>query len=205
MGLPENKKYKAVNVGGLMIDDSIRVFTYLIENKANNPNLQELMQILPMKSEASQRRIFQELLRRFRQMDNLVSDYFFRAERNEQIILLFYAAMKNYQLLFDVVFQLVIPKYYKSEKALHGMDILAFFDNKVLEQAQIENWSVRTRKNMAAIMLMMLKESGIQKNEQIVPLLATDDFWRMFVKSGEYWMLDAALLSKEDKLRINSI
>jgi hypothetical protein len=202
MGLPVNKKYKASNVGGLMIDDAIRVFNYLANTDLTDFLDTQIQQILPIKTESSRRRIFQELLRRFLQMDKLVVDYFVQAERKEQIVILYYSVLKSYQLLFDVVFQVLIPKYGRGDKMLTQMDVFAFLDSKVLEQPQIEKWGIRTRKNMAGIVLMMLKEVGIQQKQQIMPLNGSKELWHIFVKSNEFWMLDAVLLTNDDKQRI---
>lgn len=199
-----DNKYKASNVGGLMIEDSIRVFKYLYNNGDKPINIKELEMILPIKSENSRKRIFQEITKRYQALDKNIADYFVNAYKNEQIIILYFTALKIYKLLYDVVFELVIPKYLKNESSINKMDILSFLDTKLYEQPHIDKWSIRTRNNMASVMLMFLKEAGIQKKDKILALQANVKFWKLFANTNNKWMFDASLLSTEIKTQIKT-
>ena len=194
-------KYKATNVGGLMIEDSIRIFKFIHGVESNLVSDSDIELILPVKSESSRKRIFQEIKRRYSVLDQKIVDYFVDAEQNNQSVILFYAALKSYKLLSDIVFELLIPKFSKGEGIVDKMDILSFLDTKEEEQSHIENWSIRTRKNMAGVMLMMLKEAKIQNKKQISPIMASDELWVLFASVGDYWMLEAALMNKDERQR----
>lgn len=197
-------KYNASNVGGLMVEDSIRVFNYLHTKSNNSLDVKELEQILPIKSENSRNRIFQEIRKRFYALDTEIANYFVSATREEQTIILYFAILKTYKLLFDVVFEILIPKYIKGESSVTKMDILSLLDSKAEDQPHIDNWSIRTRNNMATIMLMYLKESGLQKESKISALQASVHFWKLFANRENSWMFEAALLSNETKNQIKT-
>lgn len=194
--------YKATNVGGLMIEDSIKVFNYLYLKDKEPITESEIEQVLAVKSATSRKRIFEEIRRRYEMIDLRIITYFIQAERNEQTVIIFYAALKLYRLLNDVVFEILIPKYKRNESSVNAMDILSLLDSKATAQEHIAKWSITTRKNMTYIILKMLKEAGIQYNNHIKPLQASDDLWRLIVETGDVWMLQAALLSKEQQQQL---
>ena len=196
------QRYKATNVAGLMADESVKVFLFLSEKGSGIITNDEIAACLPVKSDNSRKRIFQELQRRYQQIKPEIFDYFLTAERAEKNIIIFYASLKLYKLLFDVVFQILIPKYKNGQGIVTRTDIFTLLDNNTEQQEQIEKWSLRSRKNVASIILMILGETNIQNSEKIKPLAASDALWKLFVSAGEQWMLKVALLPLNKRMEI---
>jgi len=202
MSISKQSLYKATNVGGLLVEDSVRVFEFLHRNRLDFYTDALIEQVLPVKSITSRRRIFQELKRRYNVLDTALVEYFLQTNRAEQTVIAFYAALKNYRFLNGVVFEILIPKYKLNQESVSTMDILTLLDSKAAEQEHIANWSVRTRKNMCIFILSMLKEVGIQQNGLIVPLSASAQLWQLIAAAGDLWMLQAALLSKNEQQQV---
>lgn len=196
------KKYKATNVGGLMVEDSAKVFAYLYKSNQQKIDPAELSAILPIKSESSRKRIFNEIQKRYNQIPPTILEFFLNGSENEQKVILYYASLKLYNLLFDLVFEQLIPKHQRGESTLQSFDVLSFFDSKETQQPEISNWSIRTRKNMVSILLMMLREVGILNKNQIQPINLNSSVWKLWVNQNEAWMLDAALFTKDKKEKV---
>jgi excisionase family DNA binding protein len=200
----EQQKYSAsFTAGGLLFEETLALLPYLNPNSINMIEEQiEDNTLLATNSEAARERVIREIRKRYAAAGDAAFSEISRSNPEEQKILLLYVCMKTYSLLFDFIIEVVTEKWLTRDLVVNITDVERFLDRKSITHTEIEEWTDRTQKDTSSITIRFLKQSGLLLNETLNPLSGSNDFWRFFVDAGDFWFLQAVLLSKDQREQI---
>lgn len=170
----------------------------------NLPTEIKYPQYLHTNAESARQRVVQELKKRYKATGQYVFDVFQEATLQQQNILIFYTCMKTYQILFDFMFQTVLEKWLSRNLTLDKLDVQHFLDIQSASHPEIDEWTETTREKIETVLIRMLNEVGLLQGRQLHSVDAPDHFWRSFVDFGDPWFLQAMLLNKEQRDRIQN-
>ena len=203
--LKPNEYLVSFTAGGLLAEETRSVISYLNDEAILNlPTEIKHPQYLHTNAESARQRVVQELKKRYRATGQLVFDVFKDAGLPQQNILIFYTCMKTYQILFDFMFQTVLEKWLSRNLTLDKLDVQHFLDIQSASHPEIDEWAETTREKIETVMIRMLNEVGLLQGGQLQSVDAPDHFWRSFVDFGDPWFLQAMLLNKEQRDRIQN-
>jgi hypothetical protein len=197
----KKKKYTvALTAGGLLQHETNAIVEYLIDSKLSELNdAIKNSEVLKTNSQASRIRLVTELRRRNKAVCSDVWRWFKENNSNEQKITLFYICLKATPMLFDFQTEVVLEKWRSLDLHLDKNDVLYFFDKKAQFYEEIDQWSETTRIKAATVIIRILNETGILKDNKLTQIDASNSFWRFFVDQGDTWFLELCLLSKKQR------
>lgn len=204
MGKIKNNGYSAsFTAGSLLLDETSRVMKYILNDELELKR-QEIIQnnIIKINSESARKRVLQEISKRYKSVDKSVWAKYENSTLGEKKIILFYVAVKTYLLLNDLMDDVIIPKWRRLKRDFGAVDVEVFLNKKSAEHPEIEEWAETTRAKVIQVIQKIMKEAGILLNNRLTALESADHFWLFFVKLGDAWFLDFALLNKEQRERI---
>ena len=203
--LKPNEYLVSFTAGGLLAEETRSVIPYLNDAAILDlPTEIKHPQYLHTNAESARQRVVQELKKRYKATGQLVFDVFKDAGLPQQNILIFYTCMKTYQILFDFMFQTVLEKWLSRNLTLDKLDVQHFLDIQSASHPEIDEWAETTREKIETVMVRMLNEVGLLQGGQLHSVQAPDHFWRSFVDFGDPWFLQAMLLNKEQRDRIQN-
>jgi len=203
--LKPNEYLVSFTAGGLLAEETRSVISYLNDAAILDlPTEIKHPQYLHTNAESARQRVVQELKKRYKATGQLVFDVFKDAGLPQQNILIFYTCMKTYQILFDFMFQTVLEKWLSRNLTLDKLDVQHFLDIQSASHPEIDEWTETTREKIETVMIRMLNEVGLLQGGQLHSVDAPDHFWRSFVDFGDPWFLQAMLLNKEQRDRIQN-
>jgi hypothetical protein len=203
--LKPNEYLVSFTAGGLLAEETRSVISYLNDAAILNlPTEIKHPQYLHTNAESARQRVVQELKKRYRATGQHVFDMFSDASLPQQNILIFYTCMKTYQILFDFMFQTVLEKWLSRNLAIDKLDVQHFLDIQSASHPEIDEWTETTRVKIETVMTRMLNEVGLLQEGLLHSADAPDHFWRFFIDFGDSWYLQAMLLNKEQRDRIQN-
>ena len=203
--LKPNEYLVSFTAGGLLAEETRSVISYLNDAEILNlPTEIKHPQYLHTNAESARQRVVQELKKRYRATGQNVFDVFSDASLPQQNILIFYTCLKTYQIVFDFMFQTVLEKWLSRNLTLDKLDVQHFLDIQSASHPEIDEWTETTREKIETVMIRMLNEVGLLQGGQLHSVDAPDHFWRSFVDFGDPWFLQAMLLNKEQRDRIQN-
>ena len=113
--------------------------------------------------------------------------------------------LKTYSILFDFLFDVVLEKWLSRDLEIDKSTVLNFLDKQSSFHPEIDEWTDSTIQKAASVMIKMMKEVGILKNGQLIPLEAPNNFWIKFVELGDPWFLQICLLNKERRDEVTNV
>lgn len=189
--------------GGLLAEETRSVISYLNDEQiVHLPSEIKNPVHLQTNSEAARQRVVQELKKRYRITGQHVFDLFQDVNAHQQTILIFYTCIKIYRILFDFMFDAVIPRWLTRDLSVQKLDVERFLDIQSGSHPEVDDWTESTRVKVATVMIRMLNEVGLLQEGDLNMVEAPDQFWRHFSEWGDPWFLEAMLLNKEQRDRI---
>ncbi len=200
-----NKYLITFTAGGLLVDETHSLLRYLNDEEIGGLNTEVINgKYLMTNSQNARKRIVHEIRKRYTITGQHVFDVFQGATLQQQNILIFYTCMKTYQILFDFMFQSVLEKWLSRDLQMDKQVVQHFLDIQSASHPEIDEWTHSTTEKVGTVMIRMLNEVGLLQGGQLHSVDAPDHFWRSFVDFGDPWFLQAMLLNKEQRDRIQN-
>lgn len=201
-----NKKITSFSVGGLLFNETIAVIDYLIAGKIKElDKVIKTTDVLKTNSEASRLRFLSEIRRRDKAVNTEVWHFIGKSVKSEQQLILFYVCLKASKLLFDFQVEVVLEKWRTLDHIVIKNDALYFIDKKSMDYPEMENWSDNTKEKSATVLIRILNEAGILKENRLIQPDVSDRFWVFFIKQGDPWFLELCLMPKNQRDKIMEI
>lgn len=201
-----SKKITSFSVGGLLFNETIAVIDYLIAGKIKKMNeVIKTTDVLKTNSEASRLRILSEIRRRDKAVNTEVWHFIGNSVKSEQQLALFYVCLKASKLLFDFQVEVVLEKWRTLDHVVIKNDALYFIDKKSIDYPEMENWSENTKEKTATVLIRILNEAGILKENRLIQSAVSDRFWVFFIKQRDPWFLELCLMPKNQRDKIMEI
>lgn len=182
--------------GGLLHRETNAVLELLLSDQAEELLVQEAAEdrLIHINSESARIRSIREIRYRNRVVGKNFWQIYAEMPENFQKLMLFFACLKTYRLVFDFHFDVTLPNWKKTG----NMPEIFSYEWKMDELAgkidQVGNLSDTTRRKLVTVYRRMLKEAELVRTQKIFSAEAPDDFWCYFIKSGDAWFLEACFL-----------
>lgn len=196
------KKYNTgFTAGSLLLKEAEALVSAINDYQAYLDGREELdASVLPLKSETSKKRIVSDLNKRFRNFDNVEFFHLFqKSQSNEKRLVLFYVTVKYYSIIADFMLETVLSKWNNLDYNLTIEDFQNFLFLKSDTHPELDKLKESTRKKMAQVVLRMLREVGLLKENKLQNQHFEAEALEFIVQNDDQWFLDAILLSNEDK------
>ena len=194
------KEYSADLTGGPL-------FTEEFDNLFGKTSIEEVLDsewdksILLINSEAAKQRVSQEIRKRLKTESRLFFwEGYNESTPNEKPLLLLYVCAKTYNVLFDFLHQVIFEKIRSYQKQLGKEDFRFFVERKKNDHPELDDWSESTLKKVTNVIFLMLRQSGILKNDQLHLPDVSNHLILLFSELHEKWFLEF-LMVPIDKLK----
>ena len=182
-------------------------FTEEFDNLFDKLSLDEVLEcdwdksILLINSEAAKQRVSQEIRKRLKsETRQLFWEGYISSIPGEKPLLLLYVCAKTYNVLFDFLHQVIFEKMRSYQKQLGKEDFGFFVERKKNDHPELEDWSESTLKKVTNVIFLMLRQSGILKNDQLHLPDVSNHLILLFSELHEKWFLEF-LMVPIDKLK----
>jgi hypothetical protein len=199
----ELKKYSTgFTSGALLYKEAPFVINAIEDIKAFLKGEENLKQeVLPHNSEASKKRIKQELEKRLRALnDSQLIELFKLSDQPNKKLILFYASCKLYDLLADFMLEVVLYKWNNIDLDITSSDFQNFLYKKMGNHDELLDITENTRNKLSQVAITMLKQLGMIHKEQLKKVEFNAAVLKAILKNGDTWFLEALFL-KEHELK----
>jgi len=150
---------------------------------------------IKIRSEAARTRSLREIRKRFINAENDIRKSFLNQSEREQRLTLLYLCMKTYPLVFDMHFEVTIPKINALGSLPDNYHYLSRIDTIAQRQEDSVINTESTRKKLVTVYRRMLNEAGIISKEKPNPIFVPDSFWCPFIQLNDSWFIEACFLT----------
>lgn len=136
---------------------------------------------------ASKKRVFSELLKRFKCLSADQIKYMAIASMDDVRVISLLSALKAYRLIREFIAEVLYDKFYLFDYTIQNSDYVSFISSKEAQSSKLAAISESTHKKLRQVMFNMLHEGGllhdtkslmIQKpllSDQVIQLIVADD------------------------------
>ena len=201
MTAEKRQKYNAsFTTGALMLHESRVLIPLLLNADTEGVRLEKEQGVgLKINSLQARRKKIGEISKRFRHAKRSVWERFVIAEEQEQLLILYYATLKSYDLLKDFQIDVLLKKWLNYSLDCDKYVFLDFLFRQSGTHSEINDWTDITKDKLAQIVNLMLSEVGLLKNGKIRELNVKNETWAVFASLREYWFLEALFLDAEQR------
>ena len=162
-------------------------------------------QVIPVNSESSQKRLYSEVSKRLKSLDNTKLFYLFQQSTQEaKLLILFYATCKTYPVIADFMLTVVLRKWHNMDKEISAFDFQSFLYELMGSHPELEKLTPATIKKLSQVVMLMLGELGMQKDNMITKVDFDQQILEEIVSNGDNWFLEALLLNENERLNISA-
>lgn len=159
--------------------------------------------IIPVNSESSQKRLHREVTKRLKSLNNpMFIDLYQIGNKEDKLLILFYAACKLYQVIADFMLDTVLSKWYNMDKEVTAFDFQSFLYKQMDSHPELENLTPNTLKKLSQVVMRMLSELGMQKNNTLYKVAFNQRVLEAIVTNGDSWYLEVLLLNENERQEI---
>lgn len=190
----------AFSAGSLLYKEAYALLSQVVEplsfiSGKEAPNLA----VIPVNAETSKRRLGREVVKRFQSIENAeFVSLFLTEKKEEQLLILFYAACKTYKLIADFLLETVLRKWQHLDYEINTDDFKNFLYKKMDKSPKLENMSPKAINKISFVVIRMLNELGMLKNGRLQKQSFNPALLRRIARNGDAWFLQAILLSEAE-------
>lgn len=195
-------EYKASYTAGGLLYDEINAlrpvllqpdWSRLLENDVKENRL------LRINSEASRKRVAQEVVKRRPYMNDEFWSVYDDVSVQDRKALLFYICLKTYNLVYDFHFNITVPKFLSMETAVQTH----WYEMRLQEissgNPQVDGWTEQTKRKVITRYIDMLKKVGLVEQGKLAKNFFSNTVLCFFLNKGDVWALDAFFLKQGEK------
>ncbi|OWY22677.1 DUF1819 domain-containing protein [Sphingobacteriales bacterium UPWRP_1] len=189
--------------GALVWHETLAILPLLLKNDMQALKQEiETGQRLQLNARKSRQSIVKEITKRFKAVPIQIWEYFIDAPKEEQVLILYYAALKTYQLILDFHLEVLLKKWTSFNLFWDKTDVATFLLRQSNKHPEIDKWTLKTHEKIASVIFVMLKEAGLVKDGKLHEPMLPDKFWTFFCQLGEAWLLEAFFLHANKRQQI---
>lgn len=161
--------------------------------------------VIPVNSESSQKRLYSEVSKRLKSLDSSRFVYLYQVSNQEdKLLILFYAVCKTYPIIADFMLSIVLRKWHNMDKEILPFDFQSFLYEQMGSHPELEKLTPITIKKLSQVVMLMLAELGMQKNNIITKVAFNQEILEEVLSNGDNWFLEALLLNENERLKIST-
>lgn len=198
-----NKYSASFTSGALLWQETVAILPLLLENKEQEIKEEiEKGTRLQLNARKSRQSKVKEITKRFKAVSIQVWEYFNDAPKEEQLLILYYAALKTYHLLLDFHLEVLLKKWNSFNLLWNKTDVATFLLRQSDKHPEIDKWTMETHQKIASVIFVMLKECGLVKDGKLQEPMLPNEFWIFFYQLGEAWLMEALFLHANKRQQI---
>jgi|AntRauTorckE5430_2_1112549.scaffolds.fasta_scaffold06886_3 uncharacterized protein with WD repeat len=193
-------KYSVSFVAGALLLQETTVIIPLLINEDEGAIQEEIEtgKLTGINAKSSRKRKISEIRKRFNAVPIGVWESFQILDKSEQLVILYYVCLKTYQILQDFHIDIILNKWKRYDIQVSKSDFLNFLFQQADKHPEIFDWTELTHGKTASVALLMLKEVNVLNKKELKQVHLSVSFWRLFLKFGEIWFLEAIFLDQEE-------
>ncbi len=156
-------------------------------------------QHLQINSEVARRKIIDEVRKRVRHAPGEVWAVYESATEAERSLILYYVCLKTYRLLWDFHFTLLVARWRSFQRTLDPYDIKQKLDELATIHPEVDAWTELTKRKIVQVSRLMMVQAGFVVGSQLQKPPVSSALCEYFVRWGDGWMLEAALLNETER------
>ncbi len=156
-------------------------------------------EVLPVNSESSQKRLYSKVVRRLKTLQKPLLESFISGNKEDKLLILFYATCKTYTIITDFMLETVLNKWRNLYTEIRSYDFKSFIYQKMDNHTLLENLTPNTINKLAQVVIKMLQELEMLKNENLTKINYNEQILRKIAYNGDSCFLDVLLLSQQEK------
>lgn len=197
-------KYSAsFTSGALLWHETTAILPLLLNNDVRALKQEiETGERLQLNARKSRQNKVNEITKRFKAVPVQVWDFFNDAPKEQQNVILYYAALKTYRLILDFHLDVLLKKWNSFNLLWDKTDVATFLLRQSDKHPEIDKWTIQTHEKIASVIFVMLKEAGLLKEGKLHEPELPDVFWTFFYQLGEAWLLEALFLHANKRQQI---
>lgn len=161
--------------------------------------------VIPVNSESSQKRLHREVTKRLKSLGNaMFIELYQTGNKEDKLLILFYAACKTYKVISDFMLGTVLSKWYNMDKEITAFDFQSFLYKQMDSHPELESLTPNTLKKLSQVVMRMLSELGIQKNNILYKAAFNHRVLEAIAINGDSWYLEVLLINKNERQEILS-
>jgi uncharacterized protein with WD repeat len=185
--------------GALLLQETIVIIPLLVnEDEAAIQEEIETGNLTGINAVSSRKRKISEIRKRFNAVPIEVWEAFQNSNKSERLAILYYVCLKTYSILQDFHIDILLNKWRRYDIQVSKSDFLNFLFQQADKHPEIFEWTELTHNKTASVALLMLKEVTLLKEKELKQVDLHVSFWRLFLRFGELWFLEAMFLDQEE-------
>lgn len=186
--------------GALMLHESRVIIPLLLSGDTEGVKREiNVGEGLKINAFASRRKKVGEITKRFKHVKPIVWQRFIDAEDQEQMLILYYACLKTYDILKDFQIDFLLKKWLNYSLDYDKYVFLDFLFRQSATHPEIDNWTTETKEKLGSVVNVMLTEVGLLKNGKLGELYLKDTIWQLFAHLNEYWFMEALFMGADER------
>jgi hypothetical protein len=196
-----NRFSTAFSAGSLLLKEADAIIRYIRDASTFMQGGESVpYNVIPVNSEASQKRLGREIEKRLRNLrDPQFIHFYLDGNNDDKRIILFYAACKTYHLITDFMIETVLDKWYHMDYDLGVEDFKSYLYRQIDKHQELESLSLITIKKLAQNVLRMLAELGLLKDGKLSKNLHNPIVLKLIVSNGDRWFPEVLLLNETER------
>lgn len=158
---------------------------------------------LPVNSEASKKRLGNEVVKRLRSLeDSQLIERYINGSKTDKLLILFYAACKQYLLITEFMLDTVLNKWHHLDFEIGAPDFKNYLYKQMDKHHELENLSPLSISKLSSAVMTMLKELGMNKDGKLHKKEFSPTILRRIAANGDAWFLEALLMNEAERNEI---
>lgn len=192
------------SVGALLYKESDAIISRIESPKAFFEGNEIISyDVIPLNSESSQKRLYREVAKRLKSLDNpRFIELYQTGNKEDKLLILFYAACKTYHVITDFMLDTVLSKWYNMDKEIMAFDFQSFLYKQMDSHPELESLTPYTLKKLSQVVMRMLSELGMQQDRILRKVTFNHRILEVIALNGDSWYLEALLLNEDERQEI---
>jgi hypothetical protein len=190
--------------GALMLHESRVIIPLLLSGDTEGVKREiNVGEALKLNAFASRRKKVGEITKRFKHVKPIVWQRFIDSEEQEQLLILYYACLKTYNIMKDFQIDFLLKKWLNYSLEYDKYVFLDFLFRQSATHPEIDAWTDETKDKLSSVVNVMLTEVGLLKEGKLKELNIKEAAWQQFALLNEYWFMEALFMSDEQRQTIS--
>jgi hypothetical protein len=155
--------------------------------------------LLKINSEASRKRVAQELRLRMPYMTADFWSVYNEVSELDKKGLLFYVCLQTYKLIYDFHFNVTVPKFLSLEKKVEPYWYEMRLQELSSSHPEVNNWTEQTKRKVVTRYIDILRKVGLIEKDGMTKQTFSATVFCFFLRKGDLWTLDAFFMKQAEK------
>lgn len=155
--------------------------------------------LLKVNSEASRKRVVQEVRLRMDYMDADFWAVYDEVSELDKKGLLFFVCLQTYKLIYDFHFNVTIPKFLSLESEIEPYWYEMRLQELSSSHPEVDSWTDQTKRKVVTRYIDILRKVGLVERDKLTKKAFSAAIFCYFLIKGNLWTLDAFFLKQAEK------